>query len=123
MDLLARHSEEPFHLLVGGGDQLYCDGWVHNFYITLGSTFCRLTREPELQEWISRMKVDEKKKYPLTDEIYSAIDRFYFNHYCQSFRRCVFMRARVSQFIRDLTVVHSRGPIARCKVSCSFFTV
>jgi hypothetical protein len=25
MDLLAKHAEEPFHVLVGGGDQLYCD--------------------------------------------------------------------------------------------------
>lgn len=34
VDLLQKHNEEPFHVLVGGGDQLYCDG---------------LTREPELQ--------------------------------------------------------------------------
>lgn len=25
MDLLAKHAEQPFHALVGGGDQLYCD--------------------------------------------------------------------------------------------------
>jgi hypothetical protein len=25
MDLLAKHAETPFHALVGGGDQLYCD--------------------------------------------------------------------------------------------------
>lgn len=24
-DLLEKHSESPFHVLVGGGDQLYCD--------------------------------------------------------------------------------------------------
>ena len=28
VDLLAKHIEQPFHLLVGGGDQLYCDGCV-----------------------------------------------------------------------------------------------
>lgn len=28
VDLLAKHAEQPFHLLVGGGDQLYCDGCV-----------------------------------------------------------------------------------------------
>ena len=26
-DLLAKHSETPFHVLVGGGDQLYCDAY------------------------------------------------------------------------------------------------
>lgn len=25
MDLLSKHAETPFHALVGGGDQLYCD--------------------------------------------------------------------------------------------------
>ena len=26
VDLLMKHEEKPFHLLMGGGDQLYCDG-------------------------------------------------------------------------------------------------
>ena len=26
VDLLSKHKERPFHALVGGGDQLYCDG-------------------------------------------------------------------------------------------------
>ncbi|KAK7467073.1 hypothetical protein VKT23_004134 [Stygiomarasmius scandens] len=81
MDLLAKHAEEPFHALVGGGDQLYCDG---------------LTREPELQEWVAKMKPEDKKNFPLTDEIAQAIDRFYFSHYCQSFRTGAFARANSS---------------------------
>jgi hypothetical protein len=28
MDLLANHAEKPFHCMIGGGDQLYCDQWV-----------------------------------------------------------------------------------------------
>ncbi|KAG5652343.1 hypothetical protein H0H81_005364 [Sphagnurus paluster] len=72
VDLLNKHAETPFHALVGGGDQLYCDG---------------LMREPELQEWVSGMKPDEKQRYIITEEMSSAIDRFYFNHYCASFRR------------------------------------
>jgi hypothetical protein len=28
VDLLAKHTDQPFHLLVGGGDQVYCDGCV-----------------------------------------------------------------------------------------------
>ncbi|KZT28528.1 hypothetical protein NEOLEDRAFT_1154428 [Neolentinus lepideus HHB14362 ss-1] len=81
VDLLAKHQEEPFHALVGGGDQLYCDG---------------LTREPELQEWVTLSKPEEKKKYPLSVEVILAIDRFYFNHYCQSFRSGAFARANSS---------------------------
>ncbi|KAJ7470605.1 hypothetical protein FB451DRAFT_1340055 [Mycena latifolia] len=80
MDLLAKHAEEPFHALVGGGDQIYCDG---------------LTREPELQEWI-QSKPHDRKQYQLTDEISSAIDRFYFNHYCSQWRSGAFARANSS---------------------------
>ncbi|KAF8894700.1 hypothetical protein BD779DRAFT_1502479 [Infundibulicybe gibba] len=69
-DLLAKHMETPFHVLVGGGDQLYCDRWL-------------------------KMKPEQKKKHELTREIGSAIDRFYFNHYCQTFRTGAFARATV----------------------------
>ncbi|KAF5365719.1 hypothetical protein D9758_003279 [Tetrapyrgos nigripes] len=81
MDLLSKHAEEPFHAMVGGGDQIYCDG---------------LTREPELQEWVSKLKPEEKKSYPLTDEVSEAIDRYYFSHYCSSFRNGAFARANSS---------------------------
>ncbi|KAJ7738523.1 hypothetical protein DFH07DRAFT_84470 [Mycena maculata] len=79
-DLLAKHAEEPFHALVGGGDQIYCDG---------------LTREPELQDWI-HSKPHERKEYQLTEEITSALDRFYFNHYCSQWRTGAFARANSS---------------------------
>lgn len=78
MDLLAHHEEEPFHALMGGGDQLYCDSII---------------REPELQDWVNQTKPENKKGYPLTDEMRLAIDRFFFNHYCQSFRSGAFARA------------------------------
>lgn len=42
-------------------------------------------------------KTPEKKKhYVLTDEMRFAIDRFYFNHYCQTFRSGAFARANSS---------------------------
>lgn len=83
-DLLAHHAEEPFHALVGGGDQLYCDGIV---------------REPELQEWVKETKSERKRSLQVTDEIFSAIDRFYFNHYCQVFRSGAFARANSSMSV------------------------
>ncbi|KAJ7632470.1 hypothetical protein FB45DRAFT_978232 [Roridomyces roridus] len=76
-DLLAKHNEEPLHVLVGGGDQIYCDS---------------ITREPELQHWIAS-KPHERKQYQLTNEISTAIDRFYFNHYCSHWRSGAFARA------------------------------
>ncbi|KIY71124.1 hypothetical protein CYLTODRAFT_419127 [Cylindrobasidium torrendii FP15055 ss-10] len=80
IDLLAKHAEQPFHVLVGGGDQLYCD---------------RVTREPELQDWVSS-NPDKRQTFRLTEEMLEAIDRFYFNHYCQAFRTGAFARANSS---------------------------
>ena len=82
---MEKHEEEPFHMLMGGGDQLYCDGVI---------------REPELQEWVYMTKQDRKKNYQLTDEILFAIDRFYFNHYCQVFRSGVFAKANSRMWVR-----------------------
>ena len=35
MDLLAKHRAAPFHVLVGGGDQIYCDSCVGPLLFTL----------------------------------------------------------------------------------------
>jgi hypothetical protein len=34
-DLLEKHEQRPFHALIGGGDQLYCDSYVLNFLISV----------------------------------------------------------------------------------------
>ncbi|KJA20267.1 hypothetical protein HYPSUDRAFT_68674 [Hypholoma sublateritium FD-334 SS-4] len=81
IDLLTKHHAAPFHVLVGGGDQIYCDS---------------LMREPELQEWAAQTKPEVKRAMPLTEELEAAIDRFFFSHYCQSFRRGAFARANCS---------------------------
>ncbi|CAG7846587.1 SubName: Full=Uncharacterized protein {ECO:0000313/EMBL:CCA69829.1} [Serendipita indica DSM 11827] len=77
-DLLDQHAEKPFHVLVGGGDQLYCDS---------------LMREPEFQEFINLTSRKAKLAYQITDSIRAAIDRFYFSHYCLVFRNGKFAQA------------------------------
>jgi hypothetical protein len=56
-------------------------------------------REPELQEWVHISSQEDKKNYPLTDEMSLAIDRFFFNHYCQHFRSGAFARANSSMYV------------------------
>ena len=84
---MEKHNEEPFHMLMGGGDQLYCDGVI---------------REPELQDWVHTTKQDRKRNYQLTEEILFAIDRFYFNHYCEAFRSGVFSKANCRMWVCSL---------------------
>ncbi|QRV86604.1 transcription factor btf3 [Ceratobasidium sp. AG-Ba] len=80
-DLLEKHAEKPYHALVGGGDQIYCDA---------------LMREPELQGYVGLKTPKEKISAVLTDEIAFAIDRFYFSHYCLVFRNGSFAKANSS---------------------------
>ena len=53
-----------------------------------------------MQGWLNQKQPEEKRRYPLTEEMLSAIDRFYFNHYCQSFRSGAFARANSSMYVR-----------------------
>jgi hypothetical protein len=55
-----------------------------------------VTREPELQEWVTCGDPEVKAKMPVTEEIALAVDRFYFNHYCKHFRSGAFARANCS---------------------------
>lgn len=67
----------------------------------LESELCsRVVLEPEMQEWLKLKSPEEKMNYPITKEIESAIDRFHFNHYCQSFRSGAFARANSSMYVR-----------------------
>ncbi len=102
VDLLAKHAEQCFHLLVGGGDQIYCDGCAipPPLPLSLELKFCsRVAGEPELQVWINHPNRQEKMQYPVTQEMLDAIDRFYFNHYCISFRSGAFARASSSMYV------------------------
>ncbi|KAL8286205.1 hypothetical protein RQP46_004693 [Phenoliferia psychrophenolica] len=77
-DVLRAHEQKPIHVLVGGGDQIYCDP---------------LTREPEMQSWITAESEEAKIAHPMRDDMWAALDRFFFNHYCMWFRSGAFGQA------------------------------
>lgn len=52
-----------------------------------------------MQEWVSISKPEEKKTFPLSVNMELAIDRFFFNHYCQAFRTGAFARANSSMLV------------------------
>jgi hypothetical protein len=63
MDLLYRHGEQPYHALVGGGDQLYCDASVlspiiqslYYFRLTLTEQYYSGARTPSVGH-VSRLR-------------------------------------------------------------------
>lgn len=55
--------------------QIYCDP---------------LTKEPEFVEWINEQDEQKKIAAAITPDMLLALDRFFFNHYCNWFRSGAF---------------------------------
>ncbi|KAF9431572.1 hypothetical protein BGZ76_000131 [Entomortierella beljakovae] len=77
-DALAKHTEHPYHVMIGGGDQLYCDG---------------LLNEQEMGEWLGITSVDERERTPCKPQWKECIDRYYFNRYCDWFSQGTYGKA------------------------------
>lgn len=72
-DVLREHKEKPFHVMLGGGDQIYCD---------LVSRRCAL-----FKEWLNMSTMEHKNARPFTDDMEHELESFYFEHYCWWFRQ------------------------------------
>ncbi|KAG0267868.1 hypothetical protein DFQ27_008048 [Actinomortierella ambigua] len=77
-DFLAKHTQRPFHVMIGGGDQLYCDA---------------LLNEPILQDWLRIADVDERERVQCRPEWAQCIERYYFNRYCSWFSQGTYGKA------------------------------
>lgn len=71
-DLKAKHDVKPFHLMVGGGDQLYNDGVF--------------TEARGIIKWL-KGKDDKllRSKDPWTPEMATDVEEYYFTHYIEHF--------------------------------------
>jgi hypothetical protein len=76
-DMLKQHAQKPFHAVVGGGDQIYCD---------------KLTAEPEMQDWVNCKDAKERMKMQMSDTISACMERYFFHHYCEWFGQGSFAR-------------------------------
>ncbi|KAI1305404.1 hypothetical protein EDD11_004995 [Mortierella claussenii] len=77
-DVLAKHTEHPYHVMIGGGDQLYCDS---------------LLSEKEMLEWLSLSAIIEREKTICHPHWRDTIERYYFNRYCTWFSKGTYGQA------------------------------
>lgn len=70
-DLLQRHRILPFHVMVGGGDQLYCDNVFQEV--------------DEVKRWSKELKRDAKERFQVSPALLSQIEQWYFNNYRKFF--------------------------------------
>ena len=65
-DVIRKHNEKPFHVMIGGGDQIYND----NVRVT-----------GPLKEWTSMKNPIKRREYPFTDQLRAECDEHYYQNY------------------------------------------
>ncbi|KAG6367941.1 hypothetical protein INS49_002141 [Diaporthe citri] len=75
-DVLNNHQSRPFHVMLGGGDQLYCDA---------------VMRKTELfQDWLMIRNPLHKHNAPFTPDMQDELEGFYLERYCTWFSQGLF---------------------------------
>lgn len=75
-DVLRQHQNTPWHVMLGGGDQIYCDG---------------LSKRSKLfKAWLQIDNLHHKFSTPCTVELQNEVEEFYLEHYCEVRNFCMF---------------------------------
>ncbi|KND90978.1 Uncharacterized protein TOPH_04300 [Tolypocladium ophioglossoides CBS 100239] len=75
-DVLNTHQTQPFHVMVGGGDQIYND--------------CVANECEMFDEWLDIRNPLHKHNAPFTAEMQSEMEEFYLERYCMWFSQGLF---------------------------------
>ena len=65
-DVLRMHQEKPFHVMIGGGDQIYNDG---------------VRVDGPLKPWTDIGNPHKRREYPFNEKMRADCDEYYFNNY------------------------------------------
>lgn len=75
-DVLNNHLSKPFHVMIGGGDQLYNDA--------------AMTETTYFQEWLATKNPVQKHSAEFTPEMQEELEDFYLNRYAMWFSQGLF---------------------------------
>jgi hypothetical protein len=75
-DVLNTHQSKPFHVMIGGGDQIYNDAIMKQTTV--------------FQEWLSIRNPHEKHHAPFTPEMQQELETFYLERYSMWFSQGLF---------------------------------
>lgn len=67
-EVLRIHGEKPFHVMIGGGDQIYCDG---------------VRVEGPLKSWTDIATPHKRRTHSFDEVLKAACDEYYYNNYVQ----------------------------------------
>lgn len=75
-DVLNNHQSRPFHVMLGGGDQLYCDAVMR--------------QTTHFQDWLMIRNPLHKHNAPFSPEMQDDLEAFYLERYCMWFSQGLF---------------------------------
>jgi len=75
-DVLNTHQTQPFHVMLGGGDQIYNDAVQHETTI--------------FEHWTELKDQHSKEHQPFTPELQTELETFYLDRYCMWFSQGLF---------------------------------
>lgn len=78
-DVLNRHQSRPFHVMIGGGDQIYNDAAIRDTTL--------------FKEWLQIKNPSHKHHADFTVEMQDELEAFYFNRYAMWFSQGLFSMA------------------------------
>lgn len=78
-DILNEHQTRPFHVMIGGGDQIFNDSVI--------------TDSVHFQEWMKIKNAQERYSTPFTPTFRAELERFYLEHYASWFSQGLFSLA------------------------------
>ncbi|ETI21991.1 hypothetical protein G647_06061 [Cladophialophora carrionii CBS 160.54] len=67
-DVLRTHQQRPFHVMIGGGDQIYNDS---------------IRVKGPLKEWTAIANPKKRKEYPFGEDMRNRCDQYYFDNYAR----------------------------------------
>lgn len=65
-DVLRNHEQQPFHVMLGGGDQIYNDG---------------IRVDGPLRPWSDLASPHKRRQFPFNEELRAKCDKYYFDNY------------------------------------------
>ncbi|KAJ5380114.1 uncharacterized protein N7496_002542 [Penicillium cataractarum] len=78
-DILNEHQTQPFHVMIGGGDQIFNDSVITDLGL--------------FQEWIKIKNAADRYGAPLTPEFRAELEKFYLERYASWFSQGLFSLA------------------------------
>ncbi|ODV67958.1 hypothetical protein HYPBUDRAFT_240009 [Hyphopichia burtonii NRRL Y-1933] len=71
LDVLKKHAKQHYHVMLGGGDQIYCDS------IKIKSSL--------LEEWANEISVHKKREWKVSDDMLKQFENYYLHAYLDWF--------------------------------------